>query len=168
MMYVLDVLHNLLQISILTYTMGRILPAPLDWLQWVLNMAWNEHLFWDWTQLSSKMEQVSLYILRTYIEKTETEQKNKQKIHKYWRKKKWKGRKWSWTFWKCIYWPLQTPVHCWVIHFVYKYNQMLHTSSFGQHGMFSRLTAFLKARLKLSFPRRDHLPKKWHLLIQSP
>ncbi len=56
-----------------------------------------------------------------------------------------------------IFWPLQTPVHCWIIHFVHKYNQMLDSSSFGQHGMLPRLASFLKARFKLSFPCRDYL-----------
>lgn len=59
-----------------------------------------------------------------------------------------------------IHWPLQTPVDCWVIHFVYKYNQMLYSSSFGQHGMLSRLASFLKACFKLSFPCRDYLQRE--------
>lgn len=56
-----------------------------------------------------------------------------------------------------IFSPLQTPVHCWIIHFVYKYNQMLYSSSFGQHGMLSRLASFLEARFKLALPCRDYL-----------
>jgi len=59
-----------------------------------------------------------------------------------------------------IHWPLQTPVNCWVIHFVDKYNQMLYSSSFGQHGMLSCLASFLKACFKLSFPCRDYLQRK--------
>lgn len=59
-----------------------------------------------------------------------------------------------------IYWPLQTPVDCWIIHFVYKYNQMLYSSSFGQHGMLSCLASFLKACFKLSFPCRDYLQRE--------
>ena len=53
--------------------------------------------------------------------------------------------------------PLLGPLDSMVIHFVDKNDQMLDSGRLGQHGMLSRLTPPLKARLKFTLPRRDDL-----------
>lgn len=53
--------------------------------------------------------------------------------------------------------PLQAPVDGWIVHLVYQNDQVLDPGCFSQHGVLSRLPAFLKSSFKLSFSGRDDL-----------
>ena len=53
--------------------------------------------------------------------------------------------------------PLIAPIHCWVVHLINEHNQVFDACRLCQHGMFSRLSSFLKSSFKLSFPGRDYL-----------
>lgn len=53
--------------------------------------------------------------------------------------------------------PLFVPVDGRIVHLVDEDDEVFDAGRFGQHGVLSRLPAFLEARLKLAFPSRDDL-----------
>lgn len=55
--------------------------------------------------------------------------------------------------------PLQAPIDGGVVHLVDQDDEMLDSSRLSQHGVLPRLAALLKAGLKLTLPRRNHLPR---------